>query len=255
MVGDSTGIISSRGNKFWGFNIFKDTFRDDLQDFRQSGIRTIGGDKTAQRTVIRFNGLFQLADGVGREVDRFGGNGIIIAVGRSRFGVERNDVSELVCSGRERTAVLAGVRVSLEKLFHWVVLSGGGERLDEGIKRDGGNGDGLWGGRITGESTDREVIREIVKRIRSSIRYMVSLFYNVRVAAELFHIVQNGEIRSFNSSIFIQTVFFCHVIPCTDGDDITGLRVEIHRAAPFRRSSKVREDSKTGNTREQTGKS
>ena len=51
-------------------------------------------------------------------------NGIIIAVGRSRFGVKRNDVSKLVCSGREGAAVLAGVRVSLEKLFHWVVLSG-----------------------------------------------------------------------------------------------------------------------------------
>jgi hypothetical protein len=51
-----------------------------------------------------------------------------------------------------------------------VVLSGGGERLDEGIKRDGRNGDGLWdgdglwGGRIIGKSTDREVKREIVKR-------------------------------------------------------------------------------------------
>jgi hypothetical protein len=45
-----------------------------------------------------------------------------------------------------------------------VVLSGGDERLDEGIKRDGGNGDGLWGGRIIGKSTDREVKREIVKR-------------------------------------------------------------------------------------------
>lgn len=119
MVGDNTGIISSRGNKFWGFDVFKDTFRDDLQDFRQGGIRTIGGDKTAQRTVIRLDGLFQLADGVGREVDRFGGNGIIIAVGRGRFGVKRNDIGELVCSGREGAAELAGVRVSLEKLFHW----------------------------------------------------------------------------------------------------------------------------------------
>lgn len=119
MVRNNTGIISSGGNKLWIFNIFKDTFRDDLQDFRQGGIRTISGDKTAQRTVIRFNGLFQLADGVGREVDRFGGNGIIIAVRRSRFGVKRNDISELVCSGRESTAILAGVRVSLEKLFHW----------------------------------------------------------------------------------------------------------------------------------------
>ena len=83
LVGNNTGIISSRGNKFWGFDVFKDTFRDDLQDFRQSGIRTIGGDKTAQRTVIRLDGLFQLADGVGRKIDRFGCNGIIIAVGRS----------------------------------------------------------------------------------------------------------------------------------------------------------------------------
>jgi hypothetical protein len=45
-----------------------------------------------------------------------------------------------------------------------VVLSGGGERLDEGIKRDGGNGNRLRGGRIIGKSTDREVKREIVKR-------------------------------------------------------------------------------------------
>ena len=48
--------------------------------------------------------------------------------------------------------------------FIEVVLSGGGERLDEGIKRDGGNGDGLRGGRITDKSTDRKVEREIVKR-------------------------------------------------------------------------------------------
>ena len=119
LVGNNAVIIAGLRDEFWGFDIFKDTFRDDLQDFRQGGIRTIGGDKTAQRTIIRLDGLFQLADGVGREVNRFGGNGIIIAVGRSRFGVKRNDVSELVCSGRERTAVLAGVRVSLEKLFHW----------------------------------------------------------------------------------------------------------------------------------------
>jgi hypothetical protein len=109
-----------------------------------------------------------------------------------------------------------------------VVLSGGGERLDEGIKRDGGNGNGLRGGRITDKSTDREVIRAIVKRIRSAIRCMVSHFYNVRVAAVLFHIFQNGDMRSFNCTIYIQTVFFCHVFPCTEGDDITGLRVEIH---------------------------
>jgi hypothetical protein len=109
-----------------------------------------------------------------------------------------------------------------------VVLSGGDERLDEGIKRDGGNGDGLQGGRITGKSTDREDIIETVKRIHSSIRCIVNLFHNVRVAAELFHTLQNGDIRSFNSTTFIQTVFFCHVIPCTDGDGITGPRVKIH---------------------------
>jgi hypothetical protein len=109
-----------------------------------------------------------------------------------------------------------------------VVLSGGGERLDEGIKRNGGNGNGLWGGRITDKSTDREVKRDTIKRIRSFIKCIVSPYYTVRVAAVLFHIPQNGEIQSFNFTTFIQTVFFCHVIPCTDGDDITGLRIEIH---------------------------
>jgi hypothetical protein len=109
-----------------------------------------------------------------------------------------------------------------------VVLSGGGERLDEGIKRDGGNGNGLRGGRITDKSTDREVKMATVKRIRSSIRCIVDLFYNIRVTAESFHAFQNGDTRSFNFATFIQTVFFCHVIPCTDGDDITGLRIEIH---------------------------
>jgi hypothetical protein len=66
------------------------------------------------------------------------------------------------------------------------------------------------------------------------------------VAAELFHTFQNGEKRSFNSTTFIQTVFFCHVIPCTDGDDITGLRIEIHRVAPFIRSSKEIGEAGTG---------
>lgn len=112
--------------------------------------------------------------------------------------------------------------------FMGVVLSGGGERLDEGIKRDGGNGNGLRGGRITDKSTVREVKRGIVKRTRLSIKS----FYNVRVAAELFHTVQNGEIRSFNSTTFIQTVFFCHIIPGADGDRIARLksvRVRRHR--------------------------
>lgn len=124
LVRDNAVIIAGLRDELWGFDIFKDTFRDDLQDFRQGGIRTIGRDKAAQRTVIRFNGLFQLANGVGGEVDRFGGDGVIITVGGSRFGAKRNDIGELVCSGENGAAELAGVRVGLEKLFYGLSFQG-----------------------------------------------------------------------------------------------------------------------------------
>ena len=124
LVRDNAVIIAGLRDELLGFDIFKDTFRDDLQDFRERDIRTIGRDKAAQRTVIRFNSLFQLADGVGGEIDRFGGDGIIITVGRGRLGAKRNDISELVCSGGESAAELAGVRVGLEKLFDGLSFQG-----------------------------------------------------------------------------------------------------------------------------------